>query len=77
MEAALFFDAIPVCISKRVIKNQQTTIKHSKREPIRCYILNIKVLDLVVYVLTVQANVTHVPPPPPPGWVHFGNMGII
>ena len=53
-----------------MIKNQQTTIKHSKRE--RCYILSIKVLDLVVletvfYVFTIQANETHVPPPPP--WV--------
>ena len=33
-EASLYFDAIPVCISKRVIKSQQTTIKHGKREPI-------------------------------------------
>ena len=34
METSLNFDAIPVCISKRVIKNQQTPIKHSKREPL-------------------------------------------
>ena len=30
----MYFDAIPVCISKRVIKNQQTTIKQCLREPL-------------------------------------------
>ena len=34
METSLYFDAMPVCISKRVIINQQTTIKYSKREPL-------------------------------------------
>ena len=33
MKTSLYFDTIPVCISKRVIKNQQTPVKHSKREP--------------------------------------------
>ena len=34
METSVYFDAIPVCISKRVIKNQLTPTKHNKREPL-------------------------------------------
>ena len=49
METSLYFDAIPVCISKKGDENQQTPIKYSKKRTARrSYILNIKVLDLVV-----------------------------
>ena len=34
MGTSLYFDAIPVCISKKDDLNQQTPIKHSKREPL-------------------------------------------
>ena len=34
METSLYFDAIFGLYLKRVIKNQQTPIKHSEREPL-------------------------------------------